>query len=321
MQTRNYCTHAIEMMQMYTYAIDRERLAADGVTNMHTSRDIDKGIDLLARATATLLHEAEKFIMPDWGRIFDERELAIFEGVPLLNRLPYPIVACEYTCDYSKHMNLGPHEMPSSRRIALCVEREAMKIHAPFIEQVLMPDDAIEGFVVMPICWFDERQLWTPAPSMAWIDRDGRPQDFKAKPLITPLGLSSYSIYPDEEKVERATKDFADEVITCYHMMLALSMERSTIETIPAPKHLNAKRAKKGKVPMFEYKVLDIVADIMEAPKTGVSRPQGKHASPRLHKRRGHVRRLSEDRVTWVRNTIVGKPSRGEIRKDYSVHS
>jgi hypothetical protein len=42
----------------------------------------------------------------------------------------------------------------------------------------------------------------------------------------------------------------------------------------------------------------------------------GTHASPRLHWRRGHIRRLTE-KTTWVRPTLVGVDSGGVVLHDY----
>lgn len=43
------------------------------------------------------------------------------------------------------------------------------------------------------------------------------------------------------------------------------------------------------------------------------------HASPRLHWRRGHIRRLAPERVTWVRPTLVGKSENGVVVADYGA--
>ena len=47
----------------------------------------------------------------------------------------------------------------------------------------------------------------------------------------------------------------------------------------------------------------------------GAGDPRG-HASPRLHWRRGHIRRLG-NRTTWVRASLVGKSENGVIVHDY----
>ena len=112
-----------------------------------------------------------------------------------------------------------------------------------------------------------------------------------------------------EEKV--AIIDFiniasAVEVFSCCNV--------STIEHHP-PKFINAKRLAKGKVPFFSYKTLHITLDASEAPdgKSGST-----HASPRLHLRRGHIRRLGDRRV-WVRSSLVGDKSKGVATKKYRV--
>jgi Protein of unknown function (DUF2786) len=43
----------------------------------------------------------------------------------------------------------------------------------------------------------------------------------------------------------------------------------------------------------------------------------GTHASPRLHWRRGHIRRLPSGECTQVRPCLVGHKSLGQIEKDY----
>lgn len=47
--------------------------------------------------------------------------------------------------------------------------------------------------------------------------------------------------------------------------------------------------------------------------------PIGTHASPAMHKRRGHFRQLKSGKVVWVKSSIVGKPENGVITKDYVV--
>lgn len=318
-QPSHYVTHAIAQFSNYRFAIDRAMLprsreAIDDKT-LHT------GIELLARECAILMHHAEKFVMPEWGRIFEKDELDVVADVPAVNRLPYPVVACEFSCDYALHNNIGPGELPSSKRIALMAEREALTALAPSITEMMVMDNAGEGFMVLPICYFDSMNFWSPPASAGWCRREWHPRETKADLCVSPLGLVSYAHFatPDERTV-RAVKDFSDEVICACHLLLALGMERTTSTTIEAPHKLNKKRKRNNKPPIYEYKVLDIVADIMESPRVTAGKPEGKHASPRMHKRRGHIRRLSAERVTWVRNTIVGKPGAGEIRKDYVVH-
>ena len=88
----------------------------------------------------------------------------------------------------------------------------------------------------------------------------------------------------------------------------------STVEHLP-PKFINESRAKKGKPPFFSYRTLHITGTQTES-NGGAAR---NHASPRLHFRRGHVRRIANDRRVWVSSCLVGDKSQGFAAHDYKV--
>ena len=80
---------------------------------------------------------------------------------------------------------------------------------------------------------------------------------------------------------------------------------------------INSKRTKKGKLPFFEYKTLHVNTTRVENQNTisaGANR-----SSPRVHLRRGHIRRLSTGKTTWIQPCLVGDRDSGVIEKDYSV--
>ena len=82
-------------------------------------------------------------------------------------------------------------------------------------------------------------------------------------------------------------------------------------------KFINMKRKKKGKLPLFTYKTLHLSLDDKEVNRTG---NKGSHASPRVHLRRGHIRRLNSLKSVWVQSCVVGDKSKGVIHKDYAIH-
>jgi hypothetical protein len=85
---------------------------------------------------------------------------------------------------------------------------------------------------------------------------------------------------------------------------------------VPAPAPLNKKRQASGKQPFFSYKVLQLVAE-RAAP--GHAAAGGERASPRLHLRRGHLRRL-EHKTVWVRPAMINAGStHGSVLKDYGI--
>lgn len=87
----------------------------------------------------------------------------------------------------------------------------------------------------------------------------------------------------------------------------------------PPPAALNKKRERSGKVPLFTYKTLHIKT---QDRRTARGQPAGsERAGPRLHLRRGHIRRLDDARTTWVQSCVVGDKQRGIVMKDYRVTS
>lgn len=81
-------------------------------------------------------------------------------------------------------------------------------------------------------------------------------------------------------------------------------------------KMTNRRRIEKGKIPFFTYRTLHVTGDA--APR-GDDEVQGTHASPRLHFRRGHIRKLADGRRTWVRSCLVGDKTKGFSGHDYKV--
>lgn len=77
---------------------------------------------------------------------------------------------------------------------------------------------------------------------------------------------------------------------------------------------LNKKRQRKGNCPLFTYKTLTLTDDGRQGLK---NEPSGTHESPRVHLRRGHIRRLQSGRMTWVQPCVVGDHNRGVVDKDY----
>jgi len=313
-QALNYATSALETMTV----LGLQELMSKNPT-------LSKAIAGEARDIVIMLHRAEKFILPEWGRIFTQDEFDMLDDLHMSTRLPYPITALEYHCDYEGTTGLQVYEERCSKRIALCIETEAIDDRLPLFQHMHTTryhgKEPGEGFYVMPIAFADKAEIWTPPPAAMFFPRGGNValQD-EAKMCILPLGDASYDHYPEHERKNRVARDLADEALAVTHLLMALALDHGRHEVLPAPTKLNKKRVKRDRPPLYEYKVLDIVADVMAPVQASKPHQGGSHASPRMHKRRGHIRRLTSGKNTWVRNTIVGKPRRGEVIKDYAVH-
>lgn len=94
-------------------------------------------------------------------------------------------------------------------------------------------------------------------------------------------------------------------------------------ETIYAPKKLNKKRIKKGRVPLLSYKILKVKHS--DGAITNMSGLPGQ-GGVRLHARRGHFghrwRGHGKDKTltrTWISPCVVGNPQKGMVKKDYTI--
>lgn len=83
----------------------------------------------------------------------------------------------------------------------------------------------------------------------------------------------------------------------------------------PAPEKLNKARARKGKPPIGEIRTVRI--KLGEKTYAASGKETGTHASPRLHWRRGHVRRLPSGEITNVRPCLVGSADLGRVDHDH----
>ena len=87
--------------------------------------------------------------------------------------------------------------------------------------------------------------------------------------------------------------------------------------SVPTPRDnaVNEKKIRKGKKPLIEFRLISITAQKRDLP----SIPQGTHASPRQHWRRGHWRTYKSGKRAWVEPMLVGDEKNGKVVKDYVI--
>jgi hypothetical protein len=79
---------------------------------------------------------------------------------------------------------------------------------------------------------------------------------------------------------------------------------------------INAKRIRKGKKPLIEFRLITVTGKKNELP----SAHHSTHAPPRQHWRRGHWRFMKKSgKKVWVEPMLVGDEKNGKIIKDYAV--
>lgn len=331
-QSLNYCAHAIEDM--------REMEAVLRGTAPESARVFRRLIDMLQHSV--------KFILPNCCNLIDPDELR--QAHLDLIRLPFPCVAFEAPWEKEDGIEqLGEFQQtPATKRIALCWEAGPEYELLPGLNSVL--DAFPEGGVfIVPIYWGPEHRRWTVALGGAFVPYENAVQDVKldeslpasriAHAAAIEAGLAKsnakqfrsepFYLLPEfyektlaayggdrEKAYAQIILDSRDEVQTVVQACSVINCANVTTAEIHAPAALNKKRQEKGKQPFFSYKILELSDERRDAGNNGAG---GSHSSPRMHLRRGHLRRL-ESKVIWVRPSMVNANSpAGVVLKDYAV--
>lgn len=115
----------------------------------------------------------------------------------------------------------------------------------------------------------------------------------------------------DDPVTEEDARMVLSVIICWYHSMMAT---KTAYQPFVRPSFTNNRKIAAGKQPSYDWRTLVIDGKGIKCEHKG-----GTHASPRLHDRRGHSRRLPDGRLVWVRSCKVGDASKGIVFKDYIV--
>jgi len=331
-QTLNYCAHAIEDL--------RELEAILRSTAPESAEVFRRLIDMLQHSV--------KFILPNCCNLIDPDELR--QAHLDLTRLPFPCVAFEASWETEDDIEqLGEFQQtPATKRIALCWDANSEYEPLPGLNSVLsaFPEG---GVFVVPIYWTPEHRRWTVALGGSFVPYENtlrkvkldealpasliahaatieagltkpNAKQFRSEPfyLLPEFYEKTLAVYEgNREKVyAQIILDSRDEVQTVVQACSVINCANVTTAELHASPALNKKRQENGKQPFFYYKVLQLSDERREAGKGGAG---GSHGSPRMHLRRGHLRRR-EGKVIWVRPTMVNAGSNaGVVMKDYAV--
>lgn len=330
----NYCAHAIE---------DLKRLLAGTQPHfVQSKRAIGAVIELLQHSV--------KFILPNCGELLD---VDSFSQAHLdLLRLPYPVTAFEIPWKTDRPIDIlgGIKQVMASRRIALCWEPDATPaaLRDAGLNTILerFPQG---GAFVLPVSWIDEHSIWTIGLGGSFVPYDNtfvpmdettrvngishrsydalkeaglvgkKVQKFDSEPfIIQPEQFETLFRHNIDEGFFSISSDSRDEALALLQACAVLNCENVETAEIVASAKLNKARLAKGKQPFFSYKVLALSPDRAGTRHGDAGSANGSHSSPRMHLRRGHIRRL-EHKTIWVRAAVVGAASSGVAKKDYVV--
>lgn len=148
-----------------------------------------------------------------------------------------------------------------------------------------------------------------------WLgDGISKPRNFPMMAYVVENDTVFCGPVEKSETVAEAEKQWALNYIALFYSSLT---QRVLPAYVPSVKQgfISRKRAAKGKAPLYEWRTV-----VVEPVKIAKPEPKGgTHASPRLHDRRGHQRRLRSGKTVWVRSCKVGNAALGTVFHDYSV--
>lgn len=332
-QPLNYCAHAIEDLRNFEEKVLRRSAP-------QTARVFSQLIEMLQQSV--------KFILPNCCNLIDPEELR--QTHLDLVRLPFPCVAFEAPWQtVSDVEQIGEFKQtPATKRIALCWEPSKQYELLPGLNDIIykFPEG---GAFVLPIYWASNYKTWTVALGGSFVPyrntlraastHESLPASRIAKAAAVEAGLTkpqakeimAEPFYLQPEYYELLLDTYRGDVGKVYAQIILDSRDETmmliqacsvincvnvaTTELNP-PAALNKKRKETGKQPFFSYKVLQLSDERHETVRSGAT---GERADPRMHLRRGHLRRL-ESKMIWVRPTMVNATSKsGAVFKDYSV--
>lgn len=284
-----------------------------------------------------LLRKAEIFTLPDGAHLLDRSSHR--PQVPLtMFRPPFPVIAIEYPATGSDWSDPLYSTTTSSRRIALAWDWSGKGPSG-----ALAP--GFEGVAIAPICFHDQLQRWAPPYAIPLLAYDGQytqpternaDADFRRRSvevgritrkqasapqlqvaeLLTVLpdgfaaGVAQYGL---DQMFNFASADYMDECNAYFDLCLALACSNVSTERHLAPAALNKRRIRAGKPPLRDFHILKI-AGHGDGEGGGIG-----SAGFRSHLRRGHIRRLGPERITWVNSCMVRGSVAGFIDKQYAL--
>lgn len=255
------------------------------------------GIRAMAeRATRFYVPEAANVVLPDTANVSD---------VPM--RMPYPCTMV---------LSEDCTKMPDGTKKPIWKLTLALQYFDAPAEPLTEEGDLL----LWSATCFDGLWAWMPNTTFAGIR--SVPSDIAGNKLDRPVYSLRTHNSPELDvylnrmgySAQQRLEDMQCDMTTLKTLCSLLEVHDVETPVVSAPAKLQAKRAKNGKKPLYDYHVLRIGGETWDTPYVSNGTGEGR----RSHLRRGHIRRL-ESKTVWVRATYVHGRKDGFLHKDYEV--
>lgn len=139
------------------------------------------------------------------------------------------------------------------------------------------------------------------------------------RPVASPLlvyavdgGLVRYGPADPDEQIDEKEAQMILGFVSAWYGSMSEKVE--SYQPVARDTFTNRRKIEQGKLPSYDWTTVYI-----EPVKPRSEGKGGTHASPRLHDRRGHLRRLRSGKNVWVKACKVGDPTKGAVFHDYKI--
>lgn len=313
------------------YAAQAQRGMIEWAKAMERAASLDSR---MATLLADAIGESVHFVMPDDGIIIGDGLKGIIDRQV---RLPFRSITVEYYATGEQNSGSASELLQAPKRVIL-----AQEINKSEMEKYVghsLPHGSEMWIAVNAACLIGHGSdaYWTPIPTgwampCDWYDKGGATpmlQSFAshAKGINIP-GIPLATLPESQKKIidkygdsgmADLVHDIAGEVSAIMELCEALScsnVRHEPIEKVDQKK--NSRRIRDGKLPIYETRML-VVETGKHSVSVGSVHGESSRNGPRQHLRRGHIRRLPDERRIWVNSCIVGAANEGVIDKAYTV--
>jgi hypothetical protein len=199
--------------------------------------------------------------------------------------------------DQSEESQTPLHDSrPPFQRCMVCWEGKSRSHQRMRMWLLVAGDDPQEG-IVLTVWRQPVNQPPVPSPVMVYMIDDGQVR---------------YGPVDENQTMDKTEAEMILGFVSAWYESLARRCE-AYIPSVPQT-FTNRRKIAQGKIPSYDWRTVVIEPTAPRRDSLG-----GTHASPRLHDRRGHLRRLKSGKNVWVKPCKVGDPSKGVVWHDYAI--
>lgn len=268
------------------------------------------------------MRDAVKFSLPENGEMITDA-MTVSSDVLSVFKLPFPRILIEY--DVTLQSIVDDKSADASKAITLATD---VGDGRTFLRSLGIFSDIIDGdaFVMHSVAYTPKLKSWTPSAGFVLVPygQDGAlsPKGCnKMAGVVLPIAgrLSQLEIEHCGGLQSWQRKIASDYYVDSSAILnVAMCSMCSNVEhRIVKPSVVSNKiKVKSGREPIYEYRILQVKQSQKSA--TENASAFSRH-SPKMHLRRGHIRKHSSGKFVWVSPSVVGSVDAGFVSKSYAV--